>query len=159
MAQTKVILREKIESLGAEADVVTVRAGYARNFLIPHGKAFEASKGNLRHLESLKAARIRREAEELATAQKLAKKISKLKPTFTLELGGSGKAFGSVTSIDIHKKLEEGGINIERHNIELKKPIKNSGQTKVTIKLHPEITAELTLTVEAETEPTGESAA
>jgi len=153
MAQTKVILREKIKSLGAEADVVTVRAGYARNFLIPEGKAFEASKGNLRHLESLKANRVRREAEELATAKKVAKKIAKFKPIFTLELGQGGKAFGSVTSIDIHKKLEEGGIDIERHCIELKKPIKTSGRTEVPIKLHSEISATLVLTVAAETEP------
>ena len=153
MAQTKVILREKIESLGAEADVVTVRAGYARNFLIPEGKAYEATKGNLRHLESLKVARGRREAEELANAQKLAKKISKFKPVFTLELGDSGKAFGSVTSIDIHKKLEEGGIEIQRHCIELKKPIKTSGKSDVTIKLHSEVSATLVVTVAAETEP------
>jgi len=153
MAQTKVILREKIESLGAEADVVTVRAGYARNFLIPEGKAYEATKGNLRHLESLKVARVRREAEELANAQKLAKKISKFKPVFTLELGDSGKAFGSVTSIDIHKKLEEGGIEIQRHCIELKKPIKTSGKSDVTIKLHSEVSATLVVTVAAETEP------
>jgi large subunit ribosomal protein L9 len=152
MAQTKVILREKIESLGAEADVVTVRAGYARNFLIPEGKAYEATKGNLRHLESLKVARVRREAEELANAQKLAKKISKFKPVFTLELGDSGKAFGSVTSIDIHKKLEEGGIEIQRHCIELKKPIKTSGKSDVTIKLHSEVSATLVVTVAAETE-------
>ena len=158
MAQTKVILREKIENLGAEADVVSVRAGYARNFLIPQGKAYEASKGNLRQIESLKVARARREAEELESARKLSTKISKFKPKFTLELGQAGKAFGSVTSIDIHKKLEEGGIEIERHCIALDKPIKTTGKTEVAIKLHPDVSTTLVVTVEAETEDKPEAA-
>lgn len=152
MPHSEVILREKIQGLGAEADVVKVRAGYARNFLIPQGKAFEATKGNLRHIEALKAARTRRETAELQTARDLAAKIAKLKPKFTLELGQAGKAFGSVTSIDIHKELESSGITIERHSIELEKPIKKSGKTEVTIKLHPEVTAVLTVNVEAATE-------
>ena len=87
MATTEVILREKITGLGSEADVVKVKAGYARNYLIPKGKAFEATKGNLRNLESLQAKRAQRETEELAEAQELAGKISRLKPKFTLETG------------------------------------------------------------------------
>ena len=75
MATTEVILREKINSLGSEADVVTVKAGYARNYLIPQGKAFEATKANLNHLESLKTQRVKREAEDLENATKLAGKI------------------------------------------------------------------------------------
>ena len=152
MALAEIILREKIEGLGAEADVVKVRPGYARNFLIPQGKAFEATKGNLRHIESLKVSRARREAAELQDAQDLATKISKLKPKFTLELGQAGKAFGSVTSIDIHKELEAAGITVERHSIELEKPIKKSGKTEVSIKLHPQVSAVLTVNVEATTE-------
>ncbi len=110
MANAQVILKEKIEGLGAEADVVKVRAGYARNFLIPQGKAYEATKSNLRHVEALKAGRAAREAEELLAFQEIATKISKLKPKFTLSTGQGGKAFGSVTSIDIHKELEAAGI-------------------------------------------------
>ena len=155
MALAQVILREKVDGLGAEADVVKVRPGYARNFLIPQGKAFEATKANLRHINALKATRARRETEELETARDLATRIAKVKPKFTLELGQAGKAFGSVTSIDIHKELETSGIAIERHSIELEKPIKKSGKTEVPIRLHPEITAILTVTVEA---ATGEAA-
>jgi len=151
MAQAQVILREKIDGLGAEADVVKVRAGYARNFLIPQGKAFEASRGNLRQIESLKAARVRREAEELTTAQELARKIGKLRPKFTLEVGHSGKAFGSVTSIDIHKELEASGIEIDRSKIDLDKPIKKTGKTEVPIKLHSDVATVLTVNVEAAT--------
>jgi len=149
MANAQVILKEKIEGLGAEADVVKVRAGYARNFLIPQGKAFEASRANLRHVEALKVERARREGEELVVAQELATKISKLKPKFVLSTGQGGKAFGSVTSIDIHKELEAAGIVIDRHAIELDKPVKKSGKSEVSIRLHPEVTATLTISVDA----------
>ena len=150
MATTEVILREKITGLGAEADVVKVKAGYARNHLIPTGKAYEATKGNLRNLESLQAKRNQREAEELATAQELVSKISRLRPKFTLETGQGGKAFGSITSMDIHKELEEKGISIERTAIKLERPLKRSGKSEVEIKLHADVTATLTVTVETE---------
>ena len=149
MANAQVILKEKIEGLGVEAEVVKVRAGYARNFLIPQGKAYEASRANLRHVEALKVSRARREAEELAVAQDLATRIAKLKPKFTLSTGQGGKAFGSVTNMDIHKELEAAGINIDRHAIELEKPVKKSGKTEVTVRIHPQVTATLTITVDA----------
>ena len=150
MATTEVILREKINGLGVEADVVKVKAGYARNYLIPSGKAYEATQGNLRNLAALQAARAQREADELNEAQELASKLGRLRPKFTLETGQGGKAFGSITSMDIHKDLEEKGISIERTAIKLDKPLKRSGKTEVEIKLHPEITGTLTVTVETE---------
>ena len=149
MANAQVILKEKIEGLGLEADVVKVRAGYARNFLIPQGKAYEASRANLRHVEALKVSRARRETAELAVAQDLATRISKLKPKFTLSTGQGGKAFGSVTNMDIHKELEAAGISIDRHAIELEKPVKKSGKTEVIVRVHPQVTATLTITVDA----------
>jgi large subunit ribosomal protein L9 len=149
MANAQVILKEKIEGLGLEADVVKVRAGYARNFLIPQGKAYEASRANLRHVEALKVSRARREAEELAVAQDLATRIAKLKPKFTLSTGQGGKAFGSVTNMDIHKELEAAGIVIDRHAIELEKPVKKSGKTDVVVRVHPQVTATLTISVDA----------
>ena len=149
MATTQVILRTKIDNLGYEADIVKVKAGYARNFLVPQGKAFEATEENLTNLEELKAKRAERLAEELAEAEKVAAKINKFKPSFDLEIGQGGKAFGSVTSIDIHKKLEEGGIEIDRKAIQLDSPIKTSGNSKVTIKLPQDVTATLSVTVEA----------
>ena len=149
MANAQVILKEKIQGLGAEADVIKVRAGYARNFLIPQGKAYEATRANLRHVEALKATRARREAEELLAFQEIATRISKITPKFTLSTGQGGKAFGSVTSIDIHKELEAAGIQIDRHAIELEKPIKKSGKSEVVIRLHPQVSALLTIKVEA----------
>ena len=149
MANAQVILREKIEGLGAEADVVKVRAGYARNFLIPQGKAYEATRSNLRHVENLKSTRAKRESEELELAKELANKISKLRPKFTLEVGQGGRAFGSVTSLDIHKELEAAGIKIDRHAIELEKPIKKSGKSDVVVRVHPEVSTILTINVES----------
>jgi large subunit ribosomal protein L9 len=149
MANAQVILKEKIVGLGSEADVVKVRAGYARNYLVPQGKAYEATKANLRHVEALNSARAQREAEELVEAQALATKIAKLKPSFTLSTGQGGKAFGSVTSMDIHKELEAAGIVIDRHSILLDKPVKKSGKTEVEIKLNPQVSATLTITVDA----------
>ncbi|MGJ8698017.1 MAG: 50S ribosomal protein L9 [Verrucomicrobiaceae bacterium] len=149
MAATEVILREKINGLGVEAEVVKVKAGYARNFLIPKGKAYEATKGNLRQIENLEKARVQREAGELKIAQDLAGKIARLKPKFTLEIGANGKAFGSVTSIDIHKALEEKGIEIDRTAILLDKPIKTSGKTDVEVKLHADVTTSVTITVQS----------
>jgi large subunit ribosomal protein L9 len=148
MANAQVILRQKIEGLGYEADVVKVRAGYARNFLVPQGKAYFASEENIKHIEDLKSARAAREAEELSGAQEIATKISKLRPKFTLETGQGGKAFGSVTSMDIHKHLQEAGIVIDRHAIELDKPIKRSGKNDVTIRVHPDVVTTLTINVE-----------
>jgi large subunit ribosomal protein L9 len=156
MANAQVILKEKIEGLGAEADVVKVRAGYARNFLIPQGKAYEATRANLRHVENLKAARAQREAVELDAAKELANKISKLRPKFVLELGQGGKAFGSVTSLDIHKELEAAGVKIDRHAIELEKPIKKSGKSDVVVRVHPEVSTILTINVEANGEEEAE---
>ena len=153
MALTEVILREKIDNLGSEADVVKVKAGFARNFLIPQGKAYEATKGNLRQISNLQAARAKRETEELNEAQELASKIARMKPQFTLDVGKNGKAFGSVTSIDIHKALEEKGVVIDRTAIQLDKPLKSTGKTDVEIKVHPEVTTSVTITVAAAEEP------
>jgi large subunit ribosomal protein L9 len=149
MATAQVILKEKIEGLGAEADVIKVRAGYARNFLIPQGKAYEANDSNLRHLEALKAARSQREAEELVAVQQIATKLSKMTPKFELATGQNGKAFGSVTSMDIHKKLAEQGIEIDRHSIELDKAIKNTGKFDITIRLHSQVVCNLAIQVDA----------
>ena len=152
MATTEVILREKIGNLGAEADVVSVKAGFARNFLIPEGKAYEATSANLKHLESLKSQRVKREADEFAAAQETAAKIKKLKLDFTLETGQGGKAFGSITSIDIHKGLTDKGINIDRHAIQLAGPIKTSGKKDIEIKLHSEVSAKLKINVKVDGE-------
>lgn len=151
MANTQVILKEPIKGLGAEADVVAVKRGYARNFLVPQGKAYEASPGNLRHIEHLKAVRAEREAKELAEAEKVASKLRKLKLKLTLATGQGGKAFGSITTIDIAKAVADSvaKVELDRHQIELEKPIKSTGTFEVPVKLHPEVNCFLKVTVAA----------
>jgi len=148
MATTEIILREKIEKLGAEADVVKVKAGYARNYLLPQGKAYEATETNLQHIEALKQDRAEREAKELVEAHQAGEAIKKISATFPLAVGEDGKAFGSVTSIDIQKKLEENGVSVERTNIDLSKAIKTTGKHDVEIKLHAEVSVKFNFSVE-----------
>ena len=151
MASVEVILKEKIKGLGAEADVVKVKRGFARNFLVPQGKAYDANAGNLRHLNHLKALRAEREAKELTEAEKTASKLKKIKLKLTLQTGQGGKAFGSVTTIDIAKAVAESSAKVEldRHQIQLERPIKNTGSFEVPVKLHAEVSCFLRLTVVA----------
>jgi len=147
MATMEVILREKIEGLGAEADIVKIKAGYGRNFLIPQGKAFEATSANRRYIASLKKAREQREATERAAAQEVATKIAATPISLHLQAGQGGKAFGAVTNQDIATALEAKGIVIDRHAIELEKSIKTAGEFELAVKLHSDVVASLKLTV------------
>ena len=152
MPSTQIILTENIPGLGAEADVVKVRRGFARNFLLPQGKAYEVTKSSLRKLDMLKAKRAEREAKELNEAEEIARRIGKSKMIFTLETGESGKAFGSVTANDIATRLKnEVGAEIERHRIVLESPIKSTGEHEISIKLHPDVTATMKFTVKSST--------
>src|SRR5712675_371036 len=154
MPSTEVILTDNVPGLGAEADVVKVRRGYARNFLLPKGKAYEVTKSSLRQLDNLKAKRAAREATELNEAEELARRIGKLKVVFTLETGETGKAFGSVTAQDLVKRLKnELGAEIDRHKIVLERPIKDTGENEVAIKLHHDVTAQLVFQVKSAEEP------
>ena len=152
MPSTQIILTENIPGLGAEADVVKVRRGFARNFLLPEGKAYEVTKSSMRKLDMLKAKRAEREAKELNEAEEIARRIGKSKVIFTLETGESGKAFGSVTANDIATRLKnEVGADIERHRIVLESPIKSTGEHEISIKLHPDVTATMKFTVKSST--------
>ena len=151
MPTTEVILTEKIHNLGLEADIVKVKAGFARNFLVPQGKALEVTAATLRRINILKAKRAEREAAELNDAQDLARKINKIKLEIELETGETGKAFGSITAADIADKLKAalGGIEIDRHKIQLERPIKDSGKHEVIVKVHHDITATVEVNVSA----------
>ncbi len=158
MPSTQIILTENIPGLGAEADVVKVRRGFARNFLLPQGKAFEVTKSSMRKLDMLKAKRAEREAKELNEAEEIARRIGKSKMIFTLETGESGKAFGSVTTNDIATRLKnEIGADIDRHRIVLEHPIKSTGEHEIAIKLHHDVTANLKFTVKSASEPKAEA--
>src|SRR4051812_40038999 len=152
MPTTEVILTEKIASLGVEAAIVKVKAGDARNFLIPRGKALEKTKAAEKRINLLKAKRAEREAKELNEAEDIARKINKLKLNLELETGETGKAFGSITAADLAERIKSefgGKIEIDRHKIQLDRPIKDSGDHEVTIKLHSDVTATLKVNVRA----------
>jgi len=143
-----VILKTKIEGLGSEADIVSVKPGYARNFLIPKDFAAPATLATKRQVEELRRKRAEREAAELNEAQELAGKLGKLKLVFILESGeGQEKSFGAVTNLDIATKLKEAGYEVDRKKIDLPKPIKDTGEHEVTLKLGSEIQATLHITV------------
>jgi large subunit ribosomal protein L9 len=144
----EVILKTKIEGLGSEADIVSVKPGYARNFLIPKDFAAPATLATKRQVEELKRKRAEREATELNSAQELAGKLGKLKLVFTLQAGeGQEKSFGSVTNQDIATKLKEAGHDIDRKKIDLPKPIKDTGDHEVTVKLHSDVQAVLHVSI------------
>lgn len=156
MATVQLILKEKIAHLGAEADVVTVKAGYARNFLVPSGKAFLANTGNLRHVNKLKAQRAEREAGEKLEAQNLAGKIRKSTIKLVLATGQGGKAFGAITTGDIADAiLAQAGVKVDRHAVDLEKPIKTTGKHEVTVRLHPEVDVLVKISITAPTEEAG----
>jgi large subunit ribosomal protein L9 len=156
----ELILKTKIEGLGSEADIVSVKPGYARNFLIPRDFAAPATKATKRQIEELRRKRAEREANEINAAQELAGKLGKLKLVFVLEAGeGQEKSFGSVTNQDIATKLKEAGYEIDRKKIDLPKPIKDLGEHEVIVKLGSEIQAKLNVVVNhpaAKTEPVAE---
>ena len=144
----EVILKTKIEGLGSEADIVSVKPGYARNFLIPKDFAAPATLATKRQVEELRRKRAEREAAEMNEAHELVGKLGKLKLVFILEAGeGQEKSFGAVTNLDIATKLKEAGYDIDRKKIDLPKPIKDTGEHEVMVKLGSEIQATLHITV------------
>jgi large subunit ribosomal protein L9 len=151
MATSEVILTEAVPSLGAEADIVKVRAGYARNFLIPAGKALEVTPASLRTINHLKTKRAEREARELNEAEAIATKINKLRITMKLETGETGKAFGSITASDLLERLtaEISGLVLPKHAISLERPIKESGEHQIPVKIHSDVTATLRVEIAA----------
>ena len=158
MANVQVILKEQIKGLGSEADVVGVKRGFARNFLLPQGKAYEATKGNLLQTKNLKAKRAEREAKEATEAQSVAAKIKKLNIKLELNTSQAGKSFGAITTMDIAKALAEQNITVDRHSIHLEKPIKSTGKFEVPIRLHTDVEVTLRLTVSASGEAPAEEA-
>ncbi|MGH7863787.1 MAG: 50S ribosomal protein L9 [Candidatus Binataceae bacterium] len=146
----QVILNEDVSNLGRTGDVVKVRAGYARNFLLPRGLAVEANPNNLRAFEHQK--RVAMSKRELNKTSSLAAKarIEALTLTISARAGEEGKLFGSVTNIDIERALRERGVVVERRKILLEEPIKLLGEFSVAVKLDPEVEATLRITVAAE---------
>jgi large subunit ribosomal protein L9 len=139
----QVVLRDRLENLGNAGDVVTVKPGYARNYLIPQGLAYAATEANLRRIEGEKAKTVRRAAADLQAAQERATAFDGLSITFHARAGEEGKLFGSITNADIAGELEKQGLEIDRKQIQLEEPIKALGVFSVPVRLHPEVRPEI----------------
>jgi large subunit ribosomal protein L9 len=150
MAHKEVLLIKPVENLGSEGDQVKVRAGYARNFLLPRSIAVPLTSSNRKQVEALKKRRAEREAGELSGAQEMAGKLEKTRIAFAVKTGEGGKMFGAVTSNDIHDKLVQAGLEVDKRKIQLHTPIKALGQHTVKIKLHADVTADLNFDVVSE---------
>jgi len=148
----EVILREDIEKLGTRGQLVKVAPGYARNFLLPKRMAVPASEANKKIVEQERQAYLRKEAKVASEATELGNLLGSVSITIAQKAGENDQLFGSVTSKDIVEALEKQGYSIERRKIALEEPIKTLGEFKVPVKLHREVTAEITVNVIKEEE-------
>ncbi|HVS20812.1 MAG TPA: 50S ribosomal protein L9 [Pyrinomonadaceae bacterium] len=147
MAHKQVLLREDIDNLGARGEVVRVKAGYARNHLLPRSLAVEATASNVKQIESERAALLKREAKERATADAQAEQLCDITLKFERKVGEAGVLYGSVTSMDVAQALKDQGYEIDRRRIVLREPIKRFGNYTVPVRLHREVTVELPVNV------------
>ncbi|MGE9291434.1 MAG: 50S ribosomal protein L9 [Puniceicoccales bacterium] len=150
MAQSEVLLLQPVANIGGEGEKVSVKAGYARNYLVPRGLAIPATRSNERQIESLRKRRAEREAKELAEAQELMSKLQGLSLVIVVKTGEGGKMFGAVTSQDIIAKIAENGVEVDRKQVHIPAPIKSVGDHSVEVKLHPQVQGELRLEVLSE---------
>jgi large subunit ribosomal protein L9 len=150
MAYNEVLLIKPVDGLGGEGDQVKVRAGYARNYLVPRNIAVPVTIANRKQVEALKKRRAGRESEELNGAQELAKKLEKTGLAFAVKTGEGGKMFGAVTANDIHEKLVAAGVEVDKRRILLHTPVKTLGKHTVKVKLHADVTVELNFDVVSE---------
>jgi len=148
----EVILREEIESLGTRGEVVKVKQGYARNFLLPRRLAVPATEANKKIVEQERQSWLKKEAKVAAEATELAKLLSPVVLTFKQRAGENDHLFGSVTAKDIADALAAQKFEIDRKKIQLSDPIRQLGEYKVPVKLHREVTTEVTVKVEKEEE-------
>jgi large subunit ribosomal protein L9 len=150
MANTTILLREDIEALGGRGEIVKVKAGYARNYLLPQGLATLATKGNVKHIEQERAALLKRASEEKATAELQKEQMGVIELAFERKAGDGGTLFGSITSMDIAEALQAKGYEIDRKKIALRQPIKETGEYTVNVKLHREVVLPVPVKVTAE---------
>ena len=139
----EIILRQAVENLGKPGDVVTVKNGFARNYLLPRGFAYEATRGNLKRIAQERGRLEAAENERRSGAEDLAKRLEEVQLTFSARVGEEGKLFGSVTAADIAEQLGAQGFQIEKRLIDLHEPIKALGVYRVPVKLHADVKPEI----------------
>jgi large subunit ribosomal protein L9 len=146
----ELILREDVKSLGKAGEMVRVKPGYARNYLLPQGLAYEATEGNKKRIAAETKARASRHDAERAEAERAAAALGQVALTLTGKAGEEGKLFGSITTQDIADALARQGQQVDKRRIELNHPIKTLGHHTVAVRLHPEVQAEVHVSVVAE---------
>ncbi len=146
----EVILRQDVSSLGKAGDLVKVKPGYARNYLLPHGLAYEATAGNKQRIAAESKARTTRQAAERQEAEATAARLNAVSLTLSRKAGEGDRLFGSITAQDLADALAAKGQIVDKRRIELEHPIKTVGQHVVPVRLHAEVMAEVRLTVVAE---------
>src|SRR6266540_6419106 len=152
MAHTKVLLREDVDDLGARGEIVRVRAGYARNYLLPRRLAVEATTSNVKQIDQERSALLKKEATERASADAQSAQLGSIVLEFKRKAGEHGALYGSVTSMDIAEALHERGYEIDRHRIHLREPLKRVGDFQVPLRLHRDVTIELQIRIVPEGE-------
>ena len=150
MAHTNVLLREDVDDLGARGEIVRVKSGYARNYLLPRKLAVQATASNVKQIEQERSALLKKEATERSGAEAQAGQMKSLRLTFARKVGEHGILYGSVTSMDIAEALKERGYEIDRRRITLREAIKETGEFTVPVRLHREVTVEIPVEVRAE---------
>ncbi len=150
MATSKILLLEPIRNLGEEGSEVSVKAGYARNYLLPRGKAIPITHANKKKIEELQRQRDERRAKELGVAKDLAGKIEATRVVVIVKTGEGGKMFGAVTAADLADKLEEAGVAVPREKVQLPQPVKTLGGHETEIKVHPDVVATLRFEIVSE---------
>ena len=148
----KLILKETVENLGEVGEVVTVKAGYGRNYLVPQGLAYEASEANMRRIEEERTVAEEKSRHDYLEARRRASQLAGLSLTFHARAGEDGKLFGSVTTADIADRANAGGLDfeLEKRAVVLEEPLKGLGEFNVTLLLHAEVEAEIEVRVERE---------
>ena len=146
----QIILQEDVEKLGHRGDVVTVKPGYARNFLLPNKLAVEATPGNMKALERIRAALSKKTATELEAAKKQAELLGVVALKFTRKTGENDQMFGSVTSGDIAESLKKEGFEVDKRQIQIPEPLKTLGDFPVTIKVFRDVTAQIQINISKE---------
>ncbi len=147
MAIMELLLREDVENLGARGELVKVKAGFGRNYLLPQGLAIQATPANIKQIEMQRRSLLKKAAVERDTATGQADLLSGVTLEFVRKVGDHGLLYGSVTSMDIAEQLAGRGYEIERKRIQLRDPIKETGEYEVPIKLHRDVTANLKVVV------------
>ena len=138
-----VILRQDVDKLGKAGEVVTVKDGFGRNYLLPHGLAYQATDSNKRRLDAEHAVKGKKHAAEVGAAQAIATKLEALSLTFTMKAGEGDKLFGSVTAGDVAERLQAEGFDVDKKAIELDEPFKALGVYKVPVRLHAAVKPEV----------------